>query len=79
MEDSGEDILERVRVIAMAADRVWTDGHDHGIVRTYGAFRDNQFVTQPHGVREFVVLTPRRPSTVPRLAGRSPSPRRSGG
>lgn len=48
----------------LPADRVWTDGHDHGIVRTYGAFRDDQFVTLPHGVREYVVLTPPRACTV---------------
>jgi hypothetical protein len=48
----------------LPADSVWTAGADHGIVRNYGAFRDDAFVTLPHGVREYVVMTPGRACAV---------------
>lgn len=48
----------------LPADRIWTDtGEGHGCVRNYGAISPDgrEFFTLPHGIRDRVTFTPRRP------------------
>ena len=50
----------------LPADQVWTDlgKADHGVVRTYGTVQNERFVTMPHGVKEYAVLTAAAPCEI---------------
>lgn len=44
----------------LPADAVWTDGADHGLVRTYGAIAGPEFTSLPFGIKGYVVLIARQ-------------------